>query len=142
MCKLVFTKVITSILSYTSNSLCDWDSQLELVLWLLLLLVFAFLDEEMPPKAQSVFWISGLGHTKMRCPIQRKEAFKCLYCHKEFEVWDFSLVTQIKNLIRKIRTLIMEFWYVIVAILICIKFSIKGLNSLNKLRFCWTLCHF
>jgi hypothetical protein len=27
----------------------------------------------------------------MRCPIQRKEAFKCLYCHKEFEVLEFPI---------------------------------------------------
>ncbi len=78
---------------------------------------------------------SGLGHTKMRCPIQRKEAFKCLYCHKEFNVSKFWLGTQIRNLIREIRKLIMEFYYEIVAMLICIKFSIKDLNSLNKLRF-------
>ncbi len=61
---------------------------------------------------------SGLGHTKMRCPIQIKEAFKCLYCHKEFEVLEFASGAQIRNLIKEIRTLIMKFYNEIVAILV------------------------
>ena len=85
---------------------------------------------------------SGLGHTKMRCPIQRKEAFKCLYCHKEFEVLKFHFGYSDQRFNKRNSNI-----NHIILLLICDNLILhendhKILIILNKFRSCWTLCYF